>query len=121
MKRQILVLIRYLLNRQLYIQADACYGEMMRYRAPIDKALYIRDIQSLIRDFGIFYNYLIKSYDPVNNTYRNVIECDIDDHAQPFKMDLGGYRLEPGSEIVLFIILSSGNTEMTFVINMDQA
>ena len=103
-----------------YIQADACYAEQMRYRAPIDKALYIRECSALTRDFGVFYNYFIKSYDPVNNTYRNVYEGDVDDYPLPFKMDMGGYRLEPGSEIVLFVILSAGIHEMTFIITADQ-
>jgi len=108
-------------STRAYITVDTCRTNLLRYRAPSGKKLFLRKLCLYSFEYGVIHNIDIKSYNPSTNVYQTVAYYTIPDGNTPMEIDLGGESLEAGSEVVIFTSLSAGTFTYEMDLIMDQA
>lgn len=108
-------------STRAYITVDTCRTNLLRYRAPSGKKLFLRKLCLYSFEYGVIHNIDIKSYNPSTNVYQTVAYYTIPDGNTPMEIDLGGESLEAGSEVVIFSSLSANTFTYEMDLIMDQA
>jgi hypothetical protein len=108
-------------STRAYITVDTCRTNLLRYRAPSGKKLFLRKLLIYSFEYGVIHNIDIKSYNPSTNVYQTVGYYTIADSNSPMEIDLGGESVEAGSEVVIFSSLTANTFTYAMDLIMDQA
>jgi hypothetical protein len=103
-----------------YIPVDICRSNLMRYRAPLGKKLFLRKFAIYSLEYGVSHIIEIKSYNPTTDVYKTVSNYNIADGNLPMELDLGGRSIEEGCEVVVFSSLSAGTFTFGMSLIMDE-